>query len=145
MRSVLLDVNVLVASFRQDHPSHDLARPWFDSVVASPQGFAVPATVWASFLRIVTHPRVFDPPSSVPEAFEFIDATRGQPGHLRAEPGPRHHLLLRRLCDEADARGDLVPDAVIGALAVEHGHAVASFDRDFARFDSVVSVRPGSS
>jgi uncharacterized protein len=142
MRPLLLDVNIVVAAFRADHPQHQGVRPWFDSVTGASDGFAVPATVWASFLRIVTHPRVFDPPSSVPEAFGFIDATRAQPTFLSADPGPRHLTLLRRLCDEADVRGDLVPDAVIGALAVESGCTVASLDRDFARFDSVPSVRP---
>ncbi len=142
MRPLLLDVNVLLAAFREDHPQHQSLRPWFDSTTAAADGFAVPATVWASFLRVVTHRRVFDPPSSVSEAFGFIDATRGQPTYLPADAGPRHLTLLRRLCDEADASGDLVPDAVIGALAVENGCTVATLDRDFARFDSVPSVRP---
>jgi uncharacterized protein len=142
MRPLLLDINVLVAAYREDHPQHQSVRPWFDAATGAADGFAVPATVWASFLRVVTHRRVFDPPSSVAEAFGFIDAVLAQPTCLSAEPGPRHLILLRRLCDEADARGDLVPDAVIGALAVENGCTVASLDRDFARFDSVPSVRP---
>jgi uncharacterized protein len=142
LRPLLLDVNVVLAAFREDHPHHRCVRPWFEDATGDAAGFAVPSTVWASFLRVVTHPRVFDPPSSIPEAFGFIDAVLAQPTCLSAEPGPRHLILLRRLCDEADARGDLVPDAVIGALAVENGCTVASLDRDFARFDSVPSVRP---
>jgi len=62
---------------------------------------------------------------------------RAQPHHLLTSPGPRHLALLSRLCAEADATGDLIPDAVLGAIALENGCEVATLDRDFARFGSV--------
>lgn len=95
------------------------------------------------FLRISTNRRVFEIPTGVDGAFAFIRAVIGQRGHVPTEPGLRHVTLVEALCREAGAVGDLVPDAVLGAIAVEHGASVATLDRDFARFDSVPPIRPG--
>ncbi|CMJ23262.1 Conserved protein of uncharacterised function with PIN domain [Mycobacterium tuberculosis] len=76
------------------------------------------------------------------DAFAFVEAVNAQPHHLPTNPGPRHLMLLRKLCDEADASGDLIPDAVLAAIAVGHHCAVVSLDRDFARFASVRHIRP---
>lgn len=141
---LVLDVNVVLAAQRGDHTHHQLVRPWMDAVVAGSDDFGVPRTVWASFLRLTTSRRIFAIPTPLTEAFAFVDAVLAQPRHLAVEPGPRHLALVRRLCEEADAVGDLVPDAVIGAIAIEHGAAVATLDRDFARFASIEVIRPGS-
>ena len=117
-------------------------RAWFEDLVAGDEPFTVPVLVWASFLRLATSWRIFEVPTPRPEAFAFIDATRAQPPHVPTGPGTRHLPLLRRLCDEADALGDLVPDAVIAAVAVEHSAEVVTLDRDFARFSSVAHRRP---
>ncbi len=133
----LLDVNVVLAAHRDDHPQHGMVRPWFDQLLAGDEVFTVPALVWAAFLRLGTNRRVFSVPASRAEAFAFIEAVDAQPNHLAAGPGVRHLALLRQLCDEADAVGDLVPDAVITAVATEHSCQVVTLDRDFARFPSV--------
>lgn len=133
----LLDVNVVLAAQRVDHPNHDLVRPWFDDLVAGDAPFTVPSLVWASFLRLTTNRRIFPVPTPLAEAFDFIDATVDQPNHLMLGPGSRHLALLRSQCQEADATGDLLPDAVLAAIAVEHGCTIATLDRDFARFTSV--------
>lgn len=141
----LLDVNVVLAAHRDDHPHHRAVRSWFDETLAGDEPFAVPVLVWASFLRLATNRRIFEVPTPRPEAFAFIDATCAQPLHVPLAPGPRHLTLLRRLCDEADAIGDLIPDAVIGAIAVEYSCEVVTLDRDFARFRSVRHLRPPGS
>jgi toxin-antitoxin system PIN domain toxin len=133
----LLDVNLVLAAHRRDHPHHGAVRPWFDDLVAGDAPFTVPVLVWASFLRLVTNRRVFTVPTPREDAWAFLDATTAQPHHLLVGPGPRHLALLRRLCAEGDAVADLVPDAVIAAVAAEHGCAVATLDRDFARFPSI--------
>lgn len=138
---LLLDVNMVLAAHRGDHPHHGTVRPWFDQLLAGDDPFTVPILVWASFLRLATNRRIFEVPSPRAEAFAFIDATCAQPHHLLTGPGPRHLALLRELCDEADASGDLVPDAVIAAVAAEHHCEVATLDRDFARFTSVRHIR----
>lgn len=107
-----------------------------------PAGFGVPSTVWASFLRLATNRRIFSVPTPLPGAFTFVEATCAQSLYLRLEPGARHLHLLRVICEQAEAKGDLVPDAVLGALALEHGCTVATLDRGFARFSSVRHVRP---
>lgn len=134
---LLLDVNVVLAAHRDDHPHFAVVRPWFDALLGGDDAFTVPVTVWASFLRLATNRRVFPVPTPLAEAFAFVGATCAQPHHLLTAPGSRHLALLRRLCDEAGATGDLVPDAVVGALALEHGCDVVTLDRDFARFRSV--------
>lgn len=139
---LLLDVNVVIAAHRVDHGQHVIARPWFDDVVAGPDWFSVPTVVWASFIRLVTNRRVFGRPTARDDAFEFVDAVCSQPNHVLLTPGPQQLELLRTVCEEADATGDLVPAAVLAALALEHGCTVASFDRDFARFSSIDHVIP---
>jgi len=104
--------------------------------------FTVPAIVWGSFLRLVTNRRAFEVPTPRNEAFAFVDAVCAQPGYLAVSPGPRHLALLQRLCDEGDALGDLIADAVIAAIAAEYGCEIVTFDRDFARFESVRHRRP---
>ncbi len=140
---LILDVNVVLAAYRADHPHHAAMRQWFEGLVAGSEAFAVPNGVWASFLRLVTNRHAFPLPTPVDEAFAYIEAVRAQPNHRELEPGPHHLALLLRLCLEADATGDLVPDAAIAAIALEHGCAVASLDRDFARFASIDHVVPG--
>lgn len=139
---LLLDVNVVLAAHRVDHPDHRSVRAWFDQLLAADEPFTVPNLVWASFLRLATNRRIFDIPSPRTEAFAFIEATNAQPHHLPTGPGPRHLTLLRQICDEADAPGDLIPDAVLAAIAVEHHCEIVTLDRDFARFSSVRHIRP---
>jgi len=138
----LLDVNVVLAAHRADHPGHRDVRAWFDALLAGDDTFTVPTVVWGAFLRLATNRRVFTVPTPREEAFAFVDATCAQPHHLLTSPGPRHLEVVRRLCNEADATGDLVPDAVVGAIAVEYGCEVVTLDRDFARFASVRHRRP---
>lgn len=118
-------------------------RSWFDDLPAGPGDFTVPTTVWGSFLRLSTNRRIFEVPTPLDDAFAFIDATCAQPHHFLLSPGRRHVELLRRCSEEADATGDLVPDTVLAAVAVEHGCEIVSLDRDFARFGSVRHHRPG--
>ena len=138
----LLDVNIVLAAHRGDHPHHRPVRAWFDETLAGDEPFAVPDLVWASFLRLATNRRIFAVPTPRDEAFAFIEAACAQPLHLRLTPGPRHLAVLRDLCEEGDADGDLVPDAVIGAVAVEFNCELVTLDRDFARFSSVRHFRP---
>jgi toxin-antitoxin system PIN domain toxin len=141
---LLLDVNVVLAAHRDDHPQHADVRGWLDEMLESDEDFGVPATVWASFLRLATNRRIFVEPTPLADAFAFVEAMTAQRHHLRAEPGPRHLVLLRRVCEDGDAVGDLVPDAVLGGIALEHGATVVTLDRDFARFGSVDHRRPGA-
>lgn len=138
----LLDVNVVLAVQRADHPHHARARGWFEEMLLGEERFAVPVLVWGSFLRLTTSRRIFELPSPRSEAFAFVEATSAQRLYLPLNPGPRHLALLSELCDEADAMGELIADATIAAIAAERGCEVITFDRDFARFTSVSHRRP---
>lgn len=138
----VLDVNVVLAAYRQDHPDHLVARPWLDGLVAGGDQFGVPWFVWWSFLRLASHPRVFPVPAPVEDCLAFVAAVRDEPGHVPAEAGPRHLACLQEACRRGEATADLLPDSVLAAVALEHGAAVVSFDRDVARFEGVDWIRP---
>lgn len=143
MSVLLLDVNVVVAAHRDDHRFYAAAGTWFEALLEDAAPFAVPMIVWASFLRLVTNRRIFDPPTPLAAAFAFLEATCAQPQHLHLNPGHDHLRLLRRVCQEANATADLISDAVVAAIALEHGAVVVSLDRDFARFPSIDFLVPG--
>ena len=131
---VLLDVNVLVYAHREDAPGHAGYRRWLETLIASDHPFAVSDLVLSGFLRVVTHPRVFNPPSPFKTALAFAEELRSRPNAVRVEPGPRHWEIFTKLCAKGDARGNLVPDAWLASLAVESGCELVTTDRDFARF-----------
>jgi toxin-antitoxin system PIN domain toxin len=134
---ILPDVNVLVHAFREDAPRHTLVRAWLEDLVASDRAFGLSDLVLSGFLRVVTHARVFSPPTPLENAIEFAEALRSQPNCIVLAPGERHWSVFVRLCREGDARGNLVPDAYLAALAIESGSELVSTDRDFARFDGL--------
>lgn len=140
---ILLDVNVVLAAYRADHTHHGLVRPWFDELTASDESFTVPDVVWVGFVRLATSRRVWEVPSTLGEAFGFVRSVQEQPGYIgREAPDPRARLF-EEMCISADASGDLVPDAYLASLAVEHDCELVSLDRDFARFASLRWRRPG--
>jgi toxin-antitoxin system PIN domain toxin len=138
----LLDVNVVLAAHRDDHPDFQLARPWLQQTVADESTFAVVDLVAGAFLRIATNRRIFSVPTPVDAAFAYLQALRAQPGHIMIAPGAQHLLLLEQLCHAAEASGDLIADAQLAAIAVEHAAEIVSFDRDFARFDALSWHKP---
>ncbi len=133
----LADVNVLVCAFRVDAPGHTAHRDWVQALISSDEAFAVSDHVLSGFLRVVTHPRVFHPATPFAAALEFATALRDRPNSVPIAPGPRHWGIFTRLCREADARGNLVPDAWLAALAIEAGCEFVTTDRDYARFPSL--------
>ncbi len=138
----LLDVNVLLAAHRTDHPQFGTAKPWFDELIRTAEPFGAPRSVWASFVRLSTHRRVFSTPTSVSAAFGFATAVIAQPRYVGIEPGAGHERIFQRVCADADCSGDLVADAFLAAIAIEHGCDLVSFDRDFARFQELRWERP---
>lgn len=129
------DVNVLVAASRSDHPHHAVARSWLeDAVGASPAGagLTLMPMVVASFLRLVTSPRIFHQPTPVEDAVSFIDALLAAPGVLLAPLGPEWSKL-RRLCLDKQLSSNLLPDAWLSAAVTHHGDHLVTFDRDFKK------------
>jgi toxin-antitoxin system PIN domain toxin len=130
----LPDVNVLLYAFRDAAPDHASYRSWLEDALSADEPLGVSELVLSSFVRIATHPRISDPPATVDEALAFANAVRAAPNAVAIAPGPRHWSLFERLCRDGGARGNLVADAYLAALAVESGSELVTTDRDFARF-----------
>jgi toxin-antitoxin system PIN domain toxin len=131
---ILPDVNVLVYAHREDAPHHAAYRAWLESVVNSEQAYGMADLVLSGFLRVATHPRIFDPPSELEQALAFVAEVRDQPNCVPIQPGPRHWSIFEHLCRTASVKGNLVPDAYLAALAIESGSEWITTDRDYSRF-----------
>lgn len=131
---LLPDVNVLVYAHREDSAHHAVCGRRLEATMAGEERYAVAELVLGGFLRVVTHPKIFNAPSSRRDALTFAEQVREQPNALLVEPGERHWTILRRRCLKAKARGNLVPDAYLAAPAVENGCEWITTDRDFSRF-----------
>lgn len=130
----LLDVNILVYASREDAVEHPRFRAWLEDLAAEHESFAAPEIVLSAFLRLVTNARIFRPGTPWRRALAFVEILRSQPGFVRLAPGPRHWEIFVHLCEGAGATGDLISDAYLAALAIEHGCEIVTNDRDFARF-----------
>ena len=104
------------------------------SAVASDEPIGLSELVLSGFVRVATHPRVFSPPAPTARALEFADALRAQPNAVILSPGVRHWEIFERLCIDASAKGNLVADAYLAAMAIESGCEWVTTDRDFSRF-----------
>ena len=137
-----VDVNVLVDAYREDAPRFVMVRPWFERALEGDELIGLSDGVLSGFLRVVTHPGIFDPPTPLSEAMGFIEVLRCHPGCVLTSPGRRHWSIFVRLCTETQATGNLIPDAYLAALAIESGSQWASGDRAFARFQVLRLTEP---
>ena len=133
----LPDVNILVYAHREDSPHHTQALKWLEDLIDSDEAFAMSELAFSGFLRIVTHPKIFNPPSSFKDALYFIQQIREQPNCIIVSPQERHWGIFTKLCNDANAKGNLIPDAYHAALAIETGSEWISTDRDFSRFSGL--------
>lgn len=131
---ILPDVNVLVYAARADSREHEAYASWLSSVANGTEAFGLSDLVLAGVIRVLTHPTVYQRPSTLEQAFTFVDGIRSRPQCVRVTPGPRHWLIFAELCRGADARGNLIHDAYLAALAIESGSEWVTTDRDFSRF-----------
>lgn len=131
---VLPDVNVLVYAFRPDMAEHARYRSFVQDLLAGDEAFGLASLVLSGFVRIVTHPRIFTQPDPIEDALAFTETLRASEQSVSIEPGVRHWEIFERLCREANARGNRVPDAYLAALAIESGCEWITTDRDYARF-----------
>ena len=137
-----VDVNVLVYAHRTDVPEHEPIRAWLDHARVGAEPLAIPHRVANGFVRVVTHPKVFQQPTPLADAMAFVDGLMGSPATLTIGPGERHWGLVRRLASTVGATGNHVADAALAAIAIEHGAAWVSCDRGFARFPDLRWIHP---
>jgi toxin-antitoxin system PIN domain toxin len=128
------DVNVLVYAHREELQEHIACKAWLDETLEADAAFGIFDLVLSGFVRVVTHPRVFKTPSPLDVALDFANGVREQPNCVLVEPGPRHWPTFERLCRESGAKGNIVADAYLAALAMESGCEWVTTDRDYSRF-----------
>jgi toxin-antitoxin system PIN domain toxin len=139
---ILVDANLLVYAHARDMPQHELAHEWLDRQLNGSARVALPWPSLLAFTRIVSNPRIFANPEPVAVAWSQVEAWLSCPTVWVPVPTIRHPLILGRLLQGLPAGGNLVPDAHLAALAIEHGLELYSTDRDFALFPGLTWRNP---
>lgn len=135
---MLVDANLLLYAVDERSPQHGPAAQWLTEVCNGDRRVGIPWQTIGAFLRIVTHPRVTRHPLTGPQAWTFVDAWLAAPPVWVPPATERTAAVLAELVDGGPrATANLVPDAQLAALAIEHGLTVMTADTDFARFETV--------
>lgn len=139
---VLLDANVLLYSVDGSSPHHGRCADWVRRAFAGQRRIALPWQTIGAFLRIATHPRVFSRPLGSADAWSMVEHWLAAPISWVPAATERTAVILGDLIKDLELRGNLVMDAQLAALAIEHGLSVVSADSDFARFDGLGWINP---
>ncbi|MFD0560041.1 hypothetical protein FB566_4032 [Stackebrandtia endophytica] len=139
----IVDVNVLLYASNEDSHHHSVARRWLDAALNGTEVVGFCWVVILAYIRISTNPKIFPHPLSERTAADDIETWLSSPTAVIVEPTPRHIHVLSGLLTSCGTAGNLVTDAHIAALALEHQASVVSFDADFGRFEGVNWNRPG--
>jgi len=131
---ILVDANILLYAEDSLSPSHRVARRWWDGCLSGTEPVCLCWPVISGFVRIATNSRVFEHPLDLEDAVSRVQGWLDQPCVRLIRPSERHWPLFREMLIEAQALGNLVTDAHLAALALEHGCELCSTDGDFARF-----------
>ena len=140
-----LDANVLLHASDAASPHHAVARAALEEAAAGPELVYLFWPTVMAYLRLATHPTVFARPLSMGEAVSNVEQLLARPHVRTAGEGPAFWARFREVVDEARAAGNLVPDAHLVALMLEHGvGTIVTSDRDFRRFRHVRALDPGA-
>ena len=134
---MLVDANLLLFAVNEAASQHRRARDWLVAQLNGSRRVGLPWQVLGAFLRIATHPRAFERPLGAEQAWAQVVRWLDAPVAWIPAPGPHYADLLGGLIVRHDLRANLIPDAQLAALALEHGIAIASTDTDFARFEEI--------
>ena len=140
---VVVDANVLLYAVNDSATHHPSSRGWLDQALGGGEGVGLAWTALLAFLRIATNGQIMPSPLTVDEANEQIERWLTAPAAVVVHPTSRHAGILAGLLREAGTAANLVGDAHLAALAIEHDAEIVSFDRDFARFAGVRHRLPG--
>jgi hypothetical protein len=139
---ILVDANILLYAEDQISPQHLAARAWWDAVLSGKSPVCLCWTVLGAFIRIGTNPRVFEHPLSLAQALARVQSWLDQPCTRLISPTERHWIVFQKMLREGQAVANLVTDAHLAALAVEHGCELISTDADFSRFPGLCWRNP---
>jgi len=136
---IAVDTNILVYAHREDSPFHEIAFQRVAELAEAPASWAIPWPCLHEFLAIVTHPRIYAPPTPLARALDQVDAWCESPGLVLLAESAAHWPTLRALLARGHVAGAQVHDARIAALCSQHGvRELWSADRDFSRFSGFV-------
>jgi uncharacterized protein len=139
---MLVDANLLLFAVDRSSPFHQTAAGWLADVLNGGRRVGIPWPSLTAFVRISTHPRASERPLSPERAWRHVEAWLACDPVWTPGPSERHAELLGGLVVSYQLRGNLVSDAHLAALAIEHGLTVCSADTDFARFREIQWVNP---
>jgi uncharacterized protein len=139
---ILVDVNILIYAAITTSSQHEAAKQWFDDQLNGPAPVGLPWMTVLAYLRLVTNARICKPPVPMGTAWQRVSAWFSAVTVWVPEPTERHAEVLGRLLSQPGVHGDLVPDAHLAALAIEHGLTLCSTDGDFARFSGIRWMNP---
>ncbi|HKO56543.1 MAG TPA: type II toxin-antitoxin system VapC family toxin [Thermoanaerobaculia bacterium] len=139
---IVVDANLLIYARSENSPHFAAAKEWLKEILSGDEPIGLPWTTIHAFLRIMTHPTLTQPPLSPVKSIELIDSWLQQPNVSILQPGAGYWPIFRRLILDTPVRGNLVMDAHVAALAVEHGGTVYTTDGDFRRFAGLRVVNP---
>jgi uncharacterized protein len=134
---MLVDANLLLFAIDESSPFNPAAAAWLTGILNGARRVGLPWQVLGAFLRISTHPRAAAHPLSPEEAWRYVDGWLACDTVWMPNPTDRHAEILGELIVSYQLRGNLVSDAQLAALAIEHGLTVCSADTDFARFSEI--------
>jgi toxin-antitoxin system PIN domain toxin len=134
---ILVDANLLVYAHVRSFDQHERAHEWLDQQLNGSAPVGLPWASLLAFLRLVTNPRVFEHPEPMDEAWQQVLTWLGcEPVWIPQATG-RHTELLGEIVATPGVHGNLVPDADLATLAIEHGLLLYSADSDFAKFSGL--------
>ena len=139
---ILADANLLLCAYHSGCPEHAAARAWLEERLSAAEPFALCWQTISAFLRLTTNRAVFSAPFAIAEATAIVASWLDRPMVVLLEPGARYWAIARPLLEESNVRAALVSDALLAALALEHGATLATHDLDFRRFRSLRTIDP---
>lgn len=140
---IALDTNLLAHAHRGDSPWHSGAAGALARLAEAREAWAIPWPCLHEFLAVVTHPRIYAPPTPPEPALEQVDAWLESPSLVLLGEGPEHWRALRSLLEAGRIAGPQVHDARVAALCLDHGVTeLWSADRDFGRCPDLVVRNP---
>jgi toxin-antitoxin system PIN domain toxin len=139
---ILVDANILLYAEDSLNPNHEGARAWWDTQLSGSSIVCLCWTVLCAFIRIATNPRIFEYPLSLEQALDRVQSWLDQPCTRVIRPTERHWTIFQQMLVDGQALANLVTDAHLAALAIEHGCELVSTDSDFARFPKLKWKNP---
>lgn len=134
----LVDLNVLIYATDARSKHHSSAKPWLDDAMSGTGTVALPTAVTVGYVRLTTNPAVMVEPLGITRAVEIVQSWIMRANVAVPQPTARHYELLEELVAATGTGGNLVSDAHLAALAIEHGAELVSYDSDYSRFPGLV-------